>query len=389
MLDTIVLMLNSQQFEVFDMERFTPSARGLLCEPYYPLGKQKKISCTQNPTKSEMAADGYKPRLTLTRKALKGGCSTALRIEFSAPKLLFGNNFDELKTNNFEEVLKVLHQKLEKMGVRVNLDILRQAKVIAIHYSKNIVLTDHTSCSMVLAMLARADVTARLDLGQTDYRNGGHAIRYHANSFEVIFYDKVKDLQQSKISDKRALERDNAIQVGLFNKIVLLSKQLQVLRMEVRLGKSAKIRALFGKLGINSGLFFETMFSEVLSKKILEYYWNEIRSAAPTFCSATQFKPEQVLGFLVRQHGKLKAAKLLQLLGATLMVSSVGVRGTMAFLNSSGGSRNLQRIKREIDNIDLNDVASYNALKVVDAALTGFVPVKLRDYEMPACVIGG
>jgi hypothetical protein len=38
MLDTIALTLDRHQFEMLDPDRFSPSAKGLLLPPYYPLG---------------------------------------------------------------------------------------------------------------------------------------------------------------------------------------------------------------------------------------------------------------------------------------------------------------------------------------------------------------
>jgi hypothetical protein len=39
---------------------------------------------------------------------------------------------------------------------------------------------------MVMSELDLIDLTTRLDLSRTDYRNKGHAIRYHANSFAAL-----------------------------------------------------------------------------------------------------------------------------------------------------------------------------------------------------------
>src|SRR5205823_12724511 len=128
-----------------------------------------------------------------------------LRIEFSAPKLVFGNNFDELRSRDFERVLAALHRSLSELGIVTDEDTLRAARVSAIHYSKNVAFTDFTTCSMVMRELERIDLAQRLDLARTDYRNEGYAIRYHANSFGLVFYDKLKDLQQAQCSEKRAV----------------------------------------------------------------------------------------------------------------------------------------------------------------------------------------
>ena len=60
-----------------------------------------------------------------------------------------------------------------------------------------------------------------LDVNQTDYRNEGHSYKWHCNSYEIVFYDKIKDLEKAKHSDKRAIEKDNAIQLNLFPQIWL------------------------------------------------------------------------------------------------------------------------------------------------------------------------
>jgi hypothetical protein len=110
------------------------------------------------------------------------GFSLTLRVEFSAPKLVYGNNFDELVSRDFETVVERLQQRLSELGVRVAEDTLRGAKVSTIHYSKNIAFRDYTTCAMVIRELAKIDLPLRLDLSHTDYRNEGHSRQQFAAS---------------------------------------------------------------------------------------------------------------------------------------------------------------------------------------------------------------
>jgi hypothetical protein len=57
------------------------------------------------------------------------------------------------------------------MDVRVATDTLRAARASAVHYSKNIAITNYTTCSMVIRELALIDLGRRLDLSRTDYRD--------------------------------------------------------------------------------------------------------------------------------------------------------------------------------------------------------------------------
>jgi len=375
-----VLSLNHTEFEIYTPDAFSPSALGLLRPPYYPLGGRGNFSCVQNPTKTELNKGIYKPRLTLTKRKGHAGFTLTLRIEFSAPKLLFGNNFDELLEEDFERLLDILQGKLASMGVRIRKDILRNAAVSAVHYSKNIPLTDYSTCSMIMSELAKVDLNTRLDLNKTDYRNEGHSVRYHANSYEIIFYDKLKDMEQAAISEKRAIERDSVIQRDLF-KQSKYPKQFQVLRMEIRLGNRTKLKTLLAQLGIKAGLTFQEIFSATISKGIQLYFWQAATQDTPLL-ALSQFRPEDVIQAMIAEgKGNTKPAKLLQRLGALMLMRSIGIRGIKAILKGQCNSRTWQRIRKELDGMDITGRMKYAAVGNVQRCLEVFEPLRMRDYS--------
>lgn len=379
MLDTIALSLNQKEFEITDMARFSPSAQGLYAPPFYALGARGNFSCYQNPTKSELAAGKYKPRLTLTKRKAHAGYAITLRCEFSAPKLLLGNNFGELLDADFSRLLDVLQSTLACMGVRIKKDTLRRAEISAIHYSKNIPLTDYSTCAMILGELGKINLTHRLDLSKTDYRNSGHAIRYHANSYELVFYDKIKDIQQAKISEKRAIEKDYAIQRDLFAKIN--SKHpLQVLRMELRIGNRTKLKSLLKSVGVTSGMNLESLFSQAISQKMLLHFWRTISQDMPTL-ALSQFKPEDIYHAMrMETKGKAKPAKLLQQIGALVLIQNVGLRGLHSLISSHSNDRTWQRMKKELEKTDLSCRMKYAAVTNVQRCLEAFEPLRIEEY---------
>ena len=109
MIDTIVLTLNTGMYTIFEPDNFSPSTRGLT-DPtagYYRLGGRSNITCKQNPTPNELKRGIYKPRLTVTKRINRAGnFEIPLKIEFSIPKLLYGNNFDELTNTDFPQSSK-------------------------------------------------------------------------------------------------------------------------------------------------------------------------------------------------------------------------------------------------------------------------------------------
>jgi hypothetical protein len=385
MLDTIVLTLERPQFNVLAPERFSPSAKGLLAPPYYPLGARGNFACVLNPTKRDMEAGHYLPRLTLAKRKVANGFSLTLRIEFSAPKIVFGNNFDELATLDFSRLLSGLHEALGGMGIGVRKDTLREARVSAIHYSKNIAFIDYTSCSMVMSELELIDLTKRLDLSHTDYRNEGHAIRYHANSFEVAFYDKIKDLAKARYSEKRGMEQDYGAQLEMFRGPASFPKQLEVLRMEVRLGERAKIKSVLKQSGVDARLTFESLFDAGIAKAVLMLFWTHVTKQLPLLRPSNAQRPEDMLSALAAAtKGTTRPGKLLQQLGCATLVRSVGVRGAGAVLSRHCSPRSWQRYKRELKNLPLTGAGGFSALKKVDETLTRFEPLCMNSFQANA-----
>jgi len=244
MIDTVVLLLSQDSFQITDPDKFLPSARWITNSRSSAVhGIQSK----QNPTKKELLTGIYKPRLTL-RTNPRNPKEIVLRVELSLPKLFYGNNFEELKGKDLHPLLSKLSSTLDQMGVIVAPSFLAAAPVSAIHYSKNISLTDGSTPYHYINKIKEANIKLSLDVNQTDYRNEGHSYKWHCNSYEVAFYDKIKDLEKAMQSDKRAIEKDSALQLNLFPKLAQRKRKLEILRMEVRLNKRQKIKQLLNKL---------------------------------------------------------------------------------------------------------------------------------------------
>jgi hypothetical protein len=385
MLDTIVLTLDQHQFDVREPDRFSPSAQGLLTPPYFRLGARGYFSCVQNPTRADLEGGRYLPRLTLSKRKVRAGFALTLRIEFSAPKLVFGNNFDELRSRDFGRVLAALKRGLGEMGVWVDDYTLRAARVSAIHFSKNIPFTNFTTCSMVMAELERIDLNQRLDLSKTDYRNEGHAVRYHANRFEVVFYDKLKDLQQARLSQKRSIESDYGRACDLFANPNAFPRNLEVLRMEVRLGTRTKITEILRKIGAEHEPTFAALFDASVAKDVLLQFWSEIRSQAIVVGYGQAQRPEDLLAALAEGATMpTRPGRLLQQLGCLMLVGSIGIRGARAVLGRHCGARSWQRYKKELKSLPVLDSAGFSALREVGIALEAFTPLRIEALSNDA-----
>lgn len=376
MIDTIVITLNRNQFTVLEPEKFTPHAMQVfdLTRSGYECGKRGFVSCTQSATAKEKRAGIYKPRLTLTKRRQGKKYVITLRVEFSGPKLLFGNNFDELTDRDFSALIKKLISVMADMGVKVSAHCLKKANISAIHYSKNIILGDYVSSSMILRELAQANITTRLDLNKTDYRNGGHSVKWHANSYEIACYDKVKDMQQARKSEKRAIEHDSAMQMDLFLKYVAPKSQ-EVLRIEIRLNTRKKLEDMLGQLNYTNSLTFKCLYSEGIARDMILHYWSLIVKGLSIIKLKTE-SPEDVYQSIAKNHPEYKPAKILKVLGLKTLIDSIGVLGAKSLFQ--GSNRSWQRLMQEIQQSTDNISNQWQTILQLEEKIIDFQLIKIQ-----------
>ncbi|MFA6944284.1 MAG: hypothetical protein WC220_00155 [Pedobacter sp.] len=364
-------------FVIYEPDRFEPSAK-LILDEKSSLGGRGYTPAKQNPTSRELKNGYYKPRLTLTNRYNHTGRREAsLKIELSLPKLLFGNNFDELTQNDFTPVVTLLKSRLREMGVLVFTQVLENAPVSAIHYSKNIPLTDGTTPHYLISKIKEANISLALDVNQTDYRNDGHSYKWHSNSYEVAFYDKLKDLEMANKSEKRAIENDNALQLNLFGTFKE-RKRIEVMRMEIRLNKRQKIGQLFRTLGIQSELTLKNLFNPIIAQQVLLHYLDEIESKRLPLFDYKPTSPKSLLADLVINNPNIGIRKTMQLYGLRQVFNDTTPR-ELRNMFSKYGQRSWYRLIAEAKTVRLP--ATKSPLGIVREHLTRFEPLKLVDFQ--------
>lgn len=380
MIDTIVLTLKTGMFTILDHDKFSPSTKGLYDASigYYRLGGRSNITCKQNPTPNELKQGIYKPRLTVTKRINRErNFEITLKIEFSIPKLLYGNNFDELTEADFPAVIQKLKTVLRDMGVYILEQHLTNAPVSSVHYSKNIALTDYTTPYTYLSQLNKLNINQRLDTNRTDFRNEGHSFKYRANSFEIVFYDKIKDLQQAKISEKRAEEKDNALQLGLFD-ILNQKRPLEVLRVEIRLNKRQKISQILRLIGKDFEPTFTNIFNQDTAKEVLLHYITEIEQAYPPLLIYQYDSPKKFFSGFIRTNHTAKLTQALKMLGLRVLIDEIGVREFREMTKHYGSSA-WYSLNKEMKALTQTDEPSIFSL--LREQINKFEPLKLLAIQ--------
>lgn len=366
MTDTVVITLRDKEFTITNWDRFEFSRHS---------GKSSFNKAVFNPN---VKLDGYLPRITHQTRA----GSPELRIEFSAPKLLLGNNFDELDNSHFEPLIQKLHYSLKLAGVEVYPFHLRKAEVSSIHYSKNIVLTDHTTSGMILAELGKVNLTKWLDVSTRDYRDGGHTLYYTTpkKKFMIVFYDKIKELEQVKKSDKGRVEQDGIIQLNLLKEIEKI-QPFEVLRIEIRFNERRKLKQVLGKLGIEQDLKFANLFSKNISQSILQDYWKIIEAGTDHLTIDTR-NQDRLTERIIKANKDIKPLKALAISSALVQINKVGVLRFRNMMKPIMNDRYWYDFKKEIFDItpSLRNT-NYLAMAQIGRQIDKFESVHLKSYK--------
>jgi hypothetical protein len=249
----------------------------------------------KNPTKREKDTGLYFPRLSGYKR--KGYANEELvRIEFSVPKILYGNNLQELEDTDFGTIVDLLYDRLLAMDVLVDKETLVTASVSTVHFSKNILLQDGYTAKHVISELAKVNIWKTFDFAKARYINDGESLCAHTSSHELVVYDKVADMRKGS---KRAIDRDQtAYQQSLFDGIP--KKELcEILRLEIRLTAKTKLNSVLQELGYDKNPRFFEVFSTKMSQKVVSYYWNRYLKEAALGTFAISSNPKDILRLLL------------------------------------------------------------------------------------------
>lgn len=365
MLDTIILEFPEDKFSIIDSGKFTIAPNVLKRMAAF-------AKSHNNPTAMDKAQDVYKPRLTLYKR----GLYLFLKVEFSAPKMLWRNNVDEICEENFEELVKTLKSKLADMGVVVFSKDIEKADVLSFHPSKNVELNNGYTATYAISELKKADISRVYDWDEKEYRNG-KTFQIYSNSFAFVFYDKIYDLNRPK---KRATDKDKTkYQGSLFDLIKQENNRLELLRMELRLSKKRKMNKVLKKIGFKENPTLEDIFKKDLCQKILNCYWQEFFGAYNYIFSANG-SPQRLLGSILMAFPKIKASQAVKWVGTLILMRDDGGVRELRNILDRDSKHNWPVIKRQIDGFKDKIFADSRAgfIKDIERELYEFKPFRLK-----------
>ena len=389
--DTIVLVVKigdptlQKIISEATFNNWSPSLYGVL-KPhpkyggYMELGADKSITCHLNPSKEDKRRGHYRPRLTLYKRVVKGGFLYQLYIEFSAPKIIWNNNFVEIEEDDLDMLCFGLSYYLHCMGVEISDDELKKCEVKTIHYGKNIVLQNYMTPAMIINHAAKANVPLKKRVNTTTYLNGGRGLHIYTNEQGVCLYDKLAELKLAKRTEKGNIEKDSWCQTNIISKIEKQVKQpFQVLRTESRLDTRDAIRQRFAKLRIKipANPTLEDLFKNDLGKAVLKNELETLEKSTPSFVACRE-PPEVFAEHLRILSPKTRPRDIALVVGIMDIARDIGLRDTRTLLGAENPSE-WRYIKSKYGGIKMPP-APLDYFEEARKQINNFKPVKLDDY---------
>lgn len=380
MVDTIVITLEwRKDFEIRSEYYgcFSPNVSNYFHPPYVQFGKIKAVKAVTKVTAQEKKDGIYIPRLTMIKAVRKGGVPIMLNIEFSAPKVVNGDNYNELADSNLDFLAEQLKRKLTHYGIIVtDNDTIKNAMVSTIHYSKNIPLTDYDTTYEVISDLEKCNFTTNKKADRQVYRGGGEAIHYYSSKWALCIYDKQKEYDRSKVSEKGLLEKDNYCQLSLFDDNPL-AQSVQMLRVEARYIGRQQIGKSLKDAGVTvNGYTLRDLFSEKVSKAMLKHEMARLRASYPVMLLAKKSKRDLFLELQI-QNPRKQLSTIMNAVAYKTLLDDTGSRDLRTI--STTTNRQWYRFNKAMNELNF-DRRKLRSFDIIDEQLERFVPVKLQEY---------
>jgi len=339
MIDTVCLLIPKDKLTILDLSSYGVPKWNLHSKT------EQYDKFVKNPSKKDKDSGLYFPRLT-GYKRKEYGKDENVRIEFSVPKLIYLNNLDEVEDKDFKEVIDVLHERLSAMGVVVPKKLLATAPVCAVHFSKNIELKNGYTVGYLISEMNKIDLRKSFDFSKTRFINDGQSLYAHTASHQLVIYDKIADLKKGK---KRAIDKDQTLfQRTLFDEIAKSESLNEVIRFEIRLGKKQKLNKVLTDLGYEKNPTFKDVFSSVMSRMVVNEYWQKLITDRNLGLFSLELKPKEILHSLYISNKELKPKQAVYLFGLfSLARDNNGMREFRSIISKNANDRTWYRLAKD------------------------------------------
>ncbi len=368
MIDSVVLQLDSEQFQLRKENKFDGSKN------QNELGFGSRTLYIKKFVKQEKDKGRYCPKVNLlkSKRGKNEETKRFLEIQVSLPKLLYGTNLFEVDDNDLDAIYSRLQQFLAEIGVDTIAEKLKRAVVKRVDFSKVIRLPDYLGrANEVIYLLSRFDYKQQSDFDYKEFRvGGGSCIKFLNKTQGYAIYDKFGEILANGYTEmeQKIIEQFN-----------LGKLKRNAVKFEFSLQRKSSLEAVLKRrLDYKKKDFFLVdILSSKLVSGLLSETFNKVLGQLPVgLISLGQMEENKLRDYLFNSN--LGQSKQEKLYFWVRMTTKIGIAGAWEELGRrySGGS--IARQKKEISLIiqELGEISGNTP------NLIGFLRDKHKQFEI-------
>jgi hypothetical protein len=297
-----------------------------------------------------------------------------LYIEFSAPKIVYGNNVDELCNTDLPRFLELLEAKLFDMGFNITQEQILHSRVSFCTVSKNIEI-EEVGATEFIEFTRRLWWRWRYLTKIESFKSNGIALRNYSETTGIGIYAKVPSLQDIKTKTDKELELTQTL------------KENNILRFEYRMQNYQRTLAKYSwaKGYSIKELRFRDIFDSELSKKILLYDLNKSLFSSD-FKLITMQLPniKKMYSYIMNQN--LTPLEEMTVIAVFRLCSDLGINQAKEIFESRYSQSTTKRAfnicKKILNEFRENDFQQINTK--IKKTLLEFLPYKVKEINLNA-----
>lgn len=340
MIDSVVLILNSDQFELGPNNKLdgrkTQHGRGFVINSEYSETYNKNLK----------KQGFYCPSIT---KAVKTnsieGPKEILEIQASLPKLLYGSNLFEIDSEDLEKIYTTLLNCLDGLGIITSKENIKKAIIKRADFSKIIKLPPELGeANKVVETLSRFDYKPRSDYNFHKYNDGNHGrcIKFWNTTQGYVVYDVIGNILTNGYT-----KTEKTIKEGFSRGQIKRTALRFELSLERKDSFDSVVRKRIQNKEKNRDFSLEDILNENLSKKILlDVFDNVFNNVSIGLITLSEMEENKLRAYL--DDSDISVKKQEKLYYWARMTTNFGIGGTweQIKLKYKGGS--VPNCKKEI-----------------------------------------
>ncbi len=267
-MDTIIIKLfGPHKFKISNRSLFLPELEKRTIKDISPTERSSTRPYLRRYVLHAKYQEEYLPRVevfeTLTDDRTE--VRYVLKIEFSAPKLLYWNSLQEVGEADKDAVLLALQRALRRVNITISIENLAGALLTTIHACKNVPLPKKMKMREIIGELAKMDVSKAFDISDKQCKKGARILNIYSGTIDWSFYDKISDSlrPKNKRADKGRIDRERSV----IERHKLEDRE--VFRYEYRIKKTQTIKRELNNL-LGRPYLTQVVFSDIFSPNLLK-----------------------------------------------------------------------------------------------------------------------